>query len=55
VPHAIVADLGEESIELHRRGEPVKSYPVTIGAAGSSTPAGRFAVTDVITRGLSAA
>ena len=53
VSSAIVADLGKQRVELHERGEPVKSFPVTIGAAGSSTPPGRFAVTDTFTEGLS--
>jgi lipoprotein-anchoring transpeptidase ErfK/SrfK len=30
----------------------VRSFDVTIGAAGSSTPPGRFAVTDLIVGGL---
>ena len=52
-PYALRADLGERRVELRRNGRVVKSFPVTIGAAGSSTPYGRFAVTDVVTRGLS--
>jgi hypothetical protein len=55
VPYEIVVDLGERRVELRRRGEAIQALGVTVGAAGTSTPEGRFAVTDVITRGLSPA
>lgn len=49
---SVHADLGERTTELRVGGEVRRRFPVTIGAAGSATPTGRFAVTDLITRGL---
>lgn len=45
----IVVDLSERRGELIRDGEAKLSFPVTVGAPGSPTPTGRFAVTDTFT------
>jgi hypothetical protein len=42
------ADLSERRLELRRGRRVVKRISVTIGQPGSSTPTGRFAVTDKI-------
>ena len=52
VPDSIVVDLEDGRVRLRRHGRATRTFPVTIGAAGTSTPPGRFAVTDVITKGL---
>jgi L,D-transpeptidase catalytic domain len=44
--HEIVVDLSDRRAELHRGGEVVRSFTVSIGAPGTDTPSGRFAVTD---------
>ena len=49
---SVHADLGDQVVELRRRGEVLQSFEVTIGAAGTSTPVGRFAVTDVFVGNL---
>ena len=49
---SVHADLGDQQVELRRRGEVLHSFEVTIGAAGTSTPAGRFAVTDIFVDNL---
>lgn len=49
---SIHAELGERRVELRRGAEVLRTVPVTIGAEGSATPAGRFEVTDVIVGGL---
>ena len=45
------ADLSERTIELRRSGRAVKRLRVAIGAPGSPTPTGRFAVTDKLAGG----
>ena len=47
VDHSIVVDLSERRAQLLDRGEPVRTFAVTVGAPGSDTPTGRFAVTDI--------
>lgn len=42
----IRVDLSDRDAELLRDGTVVREFPVTIGAADSPTPTGRFAVTD---------
>jgi hypothetical protein len=49
---AIVVDLSARRAELRRAGEPRRAFAVTVGAPGSETPTGRFAVTDTLRRGL---
>ena len=49
---AIHVSLSERSVEVRRGGQLVRRFRVTIGAAGSSTPIGRFGVTDLIVGGL---
>jgi lipoprotein-anchoring transpeptidase ErfK/SrfK len=43
---AVEVDLSDYTASLLRDGREVRSFPVTIGAAGSPTPTGRFAVSD---------
>ncbi|SRR5581483_2724573 len=45
-PYEIVVDLSAYRARLLRGRRVVRSFPVTIGAPGSETPSGRFAVTD---------
>lgn len=47
---SIHADLGERTLTYRQGGEARVRVPMTIGAAGTETPPGRFAVTDVIRR-----
>jgi lipoprotein-anchoring transpeptidase ErfK/SrfK len=49
---SIHADLSERQVTLRDDGKAVLSFPVTVGAPGTETPPGRFAVTDVIFGGL---
>ncbi len=44
--YSIVVDLSDRRAELLLADQPKREFPVTIGAASSSTPSGRFAVTD---------
>lgn len=53
VDYSIVVDLSERSAELDQGGAKVSSWPVTVGAPGTETPTGRFAVTDTFRGGLS--
>lgn len=39
-------DLGEKQVEYRRGGKVVRRFSIGIGAAGTSTPPGRFQVTD---------
>jgi hypothetical protein len=45
-PYSILVDLSARRGELLRGGRVLRSFVVTIGAPGSETPTGRFAVTD---------
>jgi len=45
-------DLSERRVEVRKRGKLVRSFTATVGAAGSTTPIGRFAVTDTFRGGL---
>jgi len=49
---SIHANLSERSVELRRANEVLRRFSVTVGAPGSGTPSGRFAVTDTIVGGL---
>jgi L,D-transpeptidase catalytic domain len=46
---SIEVDLSDRTAALIRGKRPARSFPVTVGAAPSSTPTGRFAVTDTFT------
>jgi hypothetical protein len=43
---SIVIDLSDRRAELRRSDKAVRSFTVTVGAPGSDTPIGRYAVTD---------
>ena len=47
--YALRIDLSDRSLQLRYGGKPIETYSVTVGASGSDTPLGRFAVTDAIT------
>jgi hypothetical protein len=47
--YALRVDLSDRKLQLRYGGKPIENYSVTVGAAGSDTPLGRFAVTDAIT------
>ena len=47
--YSLRVDLSSRRLELRYGDKRLDEYPVTIGAAGSDTPLGRFAVTDAIT------
>jgi lipoprotein-anchoring transpeptidase ErfK/SrfK len=51
-PLSIHADLGDREVTVQDDRKVIDTYAVTIGAAGTGTPTGRFAVTDVIVGGL---
>jgi hypothetical protein len=48
VAYSLHADLSGRWLELRRFGHRVKRFSVAVGRPGSSTPTGRFAVTDKI-------
>jgi hypothetical protein len=43
---SIEVDVSQRIAELRERGEAVRRFSVTVGAPGTDTPTGRFAVTD---------
>jgi lipoprotein-anchoring transpeptidase ErfK/SrfK len=43
---ALHVSLPDARIRVRRAGRPVREIPIAIGSAGTSTPAGRFQVTD---------
>ena len=45
-PYEIVVDLSERRAHLSRGGETMRTFTVSIGAPETTTPTGRFAVTD---------
>jgi lipoprotein-anchoring transpeptidase ErfK/SrfK len=49
---AIVVNVTERVAELREDGEAVLTFPVSVGAPGSDTPLGRYAVTDTFRGGL---
>lgn len=49
---SVHVDLGARTAELRRGAEVTRRFPVTVGAAASSTPTGRFAITDTFTENL---
>jgi hypothetical protein len=46
VAYSLHADLSKRRLVLRRRGRAIKRLSVAVGRPGSSTPTGRFAVTD---------
>jgi L,D-transpeptidase-like protein len=44
--YTIDIDLSKRAAQLRRGDRVVRSFTVTVGAAGSTTPTGRFAITD---------
>lgn len=55
VHHSVVVDLSKRSAKLFYGDSQVSSWRVTVGAAGTETPTGRFAVTDTFRGNLNAA
>src|SRR5690606_33741602 len=55
VPWELRVDLSDYRLERLRRGDAVRPFPIAIGAPGSETPTGRFAVTDTFRGGLNPA
>jgi L,D-transpeptidase catalytic domain len=54
-PYAIDIDLSQRAGQLRRGNRVLRSFPVTVGAPGTSTPTGRFAVTDIFRGNLNPA
>ena len=48
---SLVVSLPDTVVRLRRGGRTVREIPIAIGAAGTSTPAGRFQVTDKLPAG----
>ena len=48
-PRTIVIDLSKRKLTLYHRGKPTNTWRVAIGARGTPTPLGRFAITDRLT------
>jgi hypothetical protein len=53
--YSVVVDLSEYKATLYEGERAVRSFTVTVGAPGSPTPTGKFAVTDTFRGGLSEA
>jgi hypothetical protein len=51
----VIVDLSDRRAELFRDGESVRAFTVSVGAPESTTPTGRFAVTDTFRGGLNPA
>jgi len=54
-PYAIDVDLSERAGQLRRGNRVLRSFTVTVGAPGTSTPTGHFAVTDIFRGNLNPA
>ena len=54
-PYAIDIDLSSRTAQLRRGHRVLRSFSVTVGAPGTSTPTGRFAVTDTFRGNLNPA
>jgi lipoprotein-anchoring transpeptidase ErfK/SrfK len=52
--YSVVVDLSDYTATLFQGEDEVRSFAVSIGAAGSPTPTGKFAVTDTFRGGLAA-
>jgi hypothetical protein len=55
VSYSVDVDLSERRAQLLRGDRVLRSFPVTVGAPGSTTPTGRFAVTDTFRGNLNPA
>jgi L,D-transpeptidase-like protein len=53
--YAIDIDLSQRAAQLRRGDLVVRSFPVSVGAPGSSTPTGHFAITDTFRGNLNPA
>jgi hypothetical protein len=54
-PYAIDIDLSQRAAQLRRGDRVLRSFTVTVGAPGTSTPTGSFAVTDTFRGNLNPA
>jgi L,D-transpeptidase catalytic domain len=54
-PYAIDVDLSQRAAQLRRGDRVLRSFAVTVGAPGTDTPTGRFAVTDTFRGNLNPA
>jgi hypothetical protein len=54
-PYSVDVDLSDRTARLRRGERVLRSFPVTVGAPGSTTPTGRFAVTDTFRGNLNPA
>jgi len=54
-PYAIDVDLSERAAQLRRGNRVLRSFAVTVGAPGTDTPTGHFAVTDIFRGNLNPA
>jgi lipoprotein-anchoring transpeptidase ErfK/SrfK len=45
-PYTLLVDLSDREIVVHHEGRPVRHITVAVGRPGTTTPTGRFAVTD---------
>ena len=54
-PFSVEVDLSERRATLVRGERPVRTFTVSIGAPGTETPTGRFAITDSFRGGLNPA
>ena len=52
---SVAVDLSSRQATLNRDGKVVRSFAVTVGAPGTETPVGRFAITDTFRGGLNPA
>lgn len=46
LPYTLQVDLSERELVVHHEGRPVRRITVAVGRPGTTTPTGRFAVTD---------
>jgi len=47
-PYAIVVSVADNTLDLYKDGSVLHSYPVATGTGGTPTPAGRFALTELL-------
>jgi lipoprotein-anchoring transpeptidase ErfK/SrfK len=47
-PYTLHVDLSARELVVHREGRPVRRITVAVGRPGTTTPIGRFAVTDLL-------
>ena len=53
--YSVVVDLSAYTAKVFKGDREIRSFPVTVGAPGSPTPTGSFAVTDTFRGGLASA